>query len=306
MKKNRQRNKKNAIVKDYSRLSLYISFATLIVTLILGVSAIQSSKMVAVESGVFRKPLLEAYIGKSSLFKKKKIRLLYGISEKKEKEGLIISPYTLKFQNSGKKTLKNLYISFVYHEWLRRDVFEQMVFKKRGTYIDGGTKQYSRMGNKDYITYLFKSLNPLVGVALNEPLALSKTSFTDAIKVRTGESLAYKVNYRLSFEINFSAENFPETTHSVEYEVVYSDSMKDLLYKFNLIAHDEIKAYRAKTGFFEYLGLFLFHENTNEVVLVYPDLKKIEFKNGIIFTDDSLDMKSETMAYDLVQWKYLL
>ena len=86
MKKNRQRNKKNAIVKDYSRLSLYISFATLIVTLILGVSAIQSSKMVAVESGVFRKPLLEAYIGKSSLFKKKKIRLLYGISEKKRKK----------------------------------------------------------------------------------------------------------------------------------------------------------------------------------------------------------------------------
>src|SRR5436309_12367559 len=120
----------------YTRLSIALAILSILVTILIGIAAIRSSKELAEKSGALDKPSVEAHIGYVRLTDTIPTKIIFGVDSAKHKEGLVIAPFTLAFKNSGKINLRNVYVSFRYPKMLKRDVLENLSSSVTGAFME--------------------------------------------------------------------------------------------------------------------------------------------------------------------------
>ncbi len=127
----------NLTDKQIGLLGLAVALISVAATVIIGLAALNQSKALAIKSGSLAKPELIAYVGQMALEIGKTHRLIFGVPKSELNNGVVVSPYTIQLKNSGDAKLDNLYLTYRYHNMMKRDVLKKIIkYKMSGTNIN--------------------------------------------------------------------------------------------------------------------------------------------------------------------------
>ncbi|MBF7065401.1 hypothetical protein [Aliarcobacter butzleri] len=283
-----------------------ISIISILIAIFIGLYAISENRKLAIESGSLQKPILQAKIGSLYLTQEEEHRIIFGTNEQQQKEGLVISPFTIEVKNAGDKVLENLYVTYRYHSMQKRNVLELLDFNLVGAISqDSISKKFSESGMTQYVSYHIPNINPNVSIGIDEPFVLRETKFYNEIELKDG-LLPITITYAFKFQVSISSATVQHQDYNFSATIITSDNLDDLLLKFkNQVISNEIKDFRSQSSFFSYLGTLLFNNIEQKAVLIYPNNTKVENEKAVIFFPEANKVAYRTVWYKLAQWNRL-
>lgn len=289
--------------RKLSIIGLCLSFFSFIAA----IKASNQSESIAVESGAFKRPNIHAFIDNVNLTEKNVNNIVFGAKKTELNRGLVIAPYTIKIINNGDKNLENLYVTYQYNKFLRREALERMDLNVSGSLVDGYlSRKFSNSPAFDFVTYHFPNINPSVSISIDEPFVLQKTKISDTIKLDDYKIL-YSAYYSIKFKLSISAALFPSQDYNFEVSVVESNDLNDLQANFTeQYIKNEVDQLRAESSMLSYLKKLLFDNEYKSVVLIYPHNKKVGVNDSVIYFPNDNAVEYKTLIYKPASWTMLL
>ncbi|MEW8237326.1 MAG: hypothetical protein AB2727_03960 [Candidatus Thiodiazotropha taylori] len=271
--------------------------------------SIRSSVDIAERSGSFEKGELVARIARQDVgTKREPINIIFGIDFNEVNSNLVIGHFPLAILNSGKKSINNITVTYQYHESFSRHAFEHLSFEAEGTYeVKELDRSFSKMGSQHYASYRLRHLAPGMSFGLNDPIALHKTEVTEKIPLEGSAYLPVTLKFWRFFDILITAQDLPRLKQDIHFQVIDAKSKDDLIARFKKdIAYDEADKLRNESTFIEYLGYMLFNKHPKSVILVYPELRKVEVGEIVMYDSFVTDENITTASYELASIDFLM
>ncbi|WP_462164168.1 hypothetical protein [Pseudoalteromonas xiamenensis] len=287
-------------------IGLILAALAIIISTILSLAALSQSKSLAVESGSLKKANIHAVISHVDLIPNNLHRIVFGAKQGELDKGVVIAPFTIGIKNDGDKELENLYITYRYHEMLKRDGLELMEFNVAGPLVDNDiSRKFSSSGSSDFVTYHIPKLNPSVGVGIDEPFVLYETKFSDSVEMESF-TIPFTVKYSIKFQMSISASSSPHQDYDFNVSVLTANSLNELQNKFiDEVIQTEVEELRSGLSTIEYLGVLLFDNNERDAVLIYPHNQKVEHNEAVIFYPNEGKVEYRTLWYKAAKWSEL-
>lgn len=283
--------------------SLIVGLLSIIITIVMAIAANESNFEIAERSGAFEKPTIKAILGHHILKSNQPNRVIFGFDSVNKKNISVVGFLPLGVQNKGKKTIKNLTVTFRYHEMLNRDVLESLMeLKTSGIYRPEGVEHnFSSEGKIHYSSFHIPRLDPEVAASINDIFFLSQTSVQDAIEYN-GKLIPFRCEFAIKLNISITGEDLEIRDFPIEFEVVPAQSLNDLkLYLSKVRAPRDANELRQNTNFFEYLGLLLFKNTKKSVVLLYPNFTPVTAGDYTIYVPIENEYKISAATYDITK-----
>ena len=294
------------IDRKISISGLILSILAIAISTILSLAALSQSKSIALESGSLEKPNVRALISHIDLEPEKNHRIIFGAKRDELENGLVIAPFTLGIQNDGDKNLENLYVTYRYHQMLKRGALEHMTFSVAGAFVDGDiSRKFSSSGMSDYVTYQIPSLNPSVTVGIDEPFVLHEMKISSSVEL-DHYTIPFTVSYYIKFQVSISASSTQHQDYDFDVSVLPSGSLNELQNVFvSEVVKKEMGKLRSETSIIEYLGILLFDNDERDAVLIYPHNQKISESEAVIYYPNEGDVEYRTIWYKPASWTKL-
>ena len=282
---------------------IFLAIIAIVISTILSLAALSQSRSIAVESGSLEKPNIRALISHIDLAPTKNHRIVFGAKIGELEKGLVIAPFKIGVQNNGDRRLENLYVTYRYHQMLKRGALEHMTFSVAGAFVDGDmSRKFSSSGTSDYVTYHIPNLNPSVAVGIDEPFVLHETKVSDSVEL-DNYIIPFTVNYSIKFQVSISASSTQHQDYDFNVSVLSSESLDDLQDSFvNEVIQKEIDELCSETSIIEYLGILLFGNDERDAVLIYPNNQKIGDSDAVIYYPNEGDVEYRTIWYKPASW----
>ena len=267
---------------------------------------VKVAKDIATKSRAYNKPIIQARIGNMVLNKISNHITI--ASNPKLTNEIAISTLTFYITNIGQENLENFFVSFKYHKMLGRKIFENLDFFMEGIIENSSyVRKFHKMGNNEYVTYKFNSINPGLAIKIEEPVRLHVTHIADTIHIKDKNGLPFSMDYTMDYEIimdlSLSAKNTPNEDFTISYSIIDANSEKDFKSKLLAQFNSNRKKVREQESYFTYFYKLLFFNEYIEEVIIFPELEKITSGNVHIFFDEV--PKIQTVKYEKYLWSLL-
>ncbi len=290
--------------RRFEMAHLAIGLGGILVGIFTTILTIKSSEKIAEKSGAFDKPQARLYIYNIGPRPNDNTFLCYGYSFRDS--SMTIGRIPVVIENVGEKTINNLSLTFRYPNVLRRKALEKMemittgLFEKKQEIYKG----ISRIGNFDYVSYQFPSLNPGQSIGINEPIFIFETTARGLIEM--DESLlAYQATYLFELAMTLSGTDIPSQDFAVSLMTIQCANISELREKFQEYVDGQARKIRDKATFWSYIAL-LMREKFKLALLVHPVMNTVKTDFGNILLAGEQGDEVSVSGYVPISIRYLL
>jgi hypothetical protein len=279
-----------------------------VVGVVLGYLAYQSTWDIAELSGDLERPVVTLGLAGTRL--KDRTNIVYGAQQLCDKENVVIGTIPFTMVNEGRTSVSDSTLTFRYDQRLKREALTALKPSIAGLANENDVRNLvSSDGNFDYAAYRHASLDPGVGLTIDEPMYLwnmdSNITETAVFKNGVSADLSFRIDYAVVFQATTNGRDTAAHNYGLNLHARCSASSDELLkHVVEQRIPDEAKKLRRDVGFLRYFGAVLLRrsEGQRRLFVVWQDLDASSDGEHVIFFSEKKPTVG-TVDYNVLSWK---
>jgi hypothetical protein len=298
-------------ISRLAALATIIALPVAILSLIFGFLAYKSAWDIAVISGVGEKAIVSLGLNKIRLQPGNPISVLYGARRLSEAETVAIGSLPFTLANEGSKTVDPVIVTFRFPVFLKRKGLEAMAFNTSGSIMTADIRRsFTSDRAFDYSSYELKSLNPGMGIAVNEPFYTKETRLSTDAPITSKDGVHGVVSLSMLYSVNWlvtvSGHDIPTVNYTVSVGCTPAASINELgLFAEKYLIPEKIRDFRKELGFFQYLGGLIFRDEKTRILLVYQETAEHLVENDKMLLAPRTTGEVGQITFSLLAWDHL-
>lgn len=296
-----------------AKAAQWAGIAALPISIFFGFLSYNATWDVAVVSGALDKPIVTLGLGGIRLRPTTTTSILFGAPQLDENQTVTIGSIPFTVANEGTRTVDTPTVIFRLPKFLHRKALEAMSFGVSGSTAAFADAHRSLTSDEtfDYSSYQIKSLDPKIGLTVNEPFYASQTQREFQVPVTTKDNKHALVSLKMLFSVQWlvtiSGRDVDPTNYTADVAAISAASPDDLLQfaEQNYIPN-QIRDLRAKLGFWQYLAGLIFRREERSIFLVYQtsEVHKVDGDKSLL--TPASEPQVGRVLYRGLSWGYLV
>lgn len=294
-----------------AHVSMWATVLAIPVAIIIGYLSIKANWDVAAVSGALDKPVVSLGLGGIRLKPDIEVTVLFGTRRLGEPQTATIGSVPFTLGNEGSKAVEAASLTFRFPSFLNRKSLQAMTMTAFGSGAAKDIQQSLTSGNAfDYSSYEVKSLDPGMGVTIEEPFYAKETKISSEATLvdaagRHGTA-SVTVHYSVKWLLTVSGRNIQPANYPLDVACTRTGSMSELsAFAEAQLISDEIRRFRHALDFVQYLGGLLFRNETKSVFLVFQEFAEHLVDNDKMLLASRSTAEVRRINYSLLSWKQL-